>query len=98
VSVEETEFSRWFAQRQPAHVHQWGWCGTTMTYYPLTVARACGGQHPIWLVPPERQRQFVEHASASQIETFYAGLASPDRAFQQRSIEMVFDSVNGSER
>lgn len=98
VRVEETDYSRWFAQRQPTHVHQWGWCGTTITYYPISYARGCGDRHPVWQVRPEWQRQFIESASASQIESFYAGLDSPDRAVQQRTVEMVFDSVTGGAR
>src|SRR5689334_11422032 len=86
VKVEETDYSRWFAQHQATHAHQWAWCGTTMTYYPLMVGRGCGRQHPVWQVRPEWQRQFVESASAAQVESFYAGLDSPDRAVQQRTL------------
>ncbi|MDZ4405915.1 hypothetical protein [Prosthecobacter sp.] len=98
VRVEETDYSRWFALRQPMHAHEWGWCGTIITCYPISYARGCGRQHPVWQIRPEWQRQFLESATASQVESFYAGLDSPDRAIQQRTVEMVFDSVTGDTR
>ncbi len=95
VRVEETDYSRWFAQRQPTHAHQWCGCGTTMTYYPLAVGRGCGRQHPVWQVRPEWQRAFVETASASEVESFFAALDSPDRTVQQRAIETAFARATG---
>jgi hypothetical protein len=98
VRIEETDYSRWFAQRQPTHVHQWGWCGTTMTYYPLAIGRGCGKQHPISQVRPEWQRAFVQSASASEVESFFAALDSPDLAVQQRAIEMAFERATGESK
>ncbi len=98
VRVEETDYSRWFATRQPTHTHQWGWCGTTITHYPISYERGCGRQHPIWQVRPEWQRAFVESASASEVESFFAALESPDRTVQQRAIETAFDRATGASR
>jgi hypothetical protein len=96
--VEETDYSRWFARSQPIHAHQWGWCGTTITHYPISYARGCGAQHPIWQVSPEWQRALVESASASEVESFFAGLDSPDRAVQQRAVKMAFERATGDSR
>jgi hypothetical protein len=93
VRIEETDYSRWFAHRQPSHAHQWGWCGTTILRYPLSYARGCGRQHPIWQVPPELQRALVESWSTSEVESFFAALDSPDSTVQQRAIETAFERV-----
>ena len=47
---------------------------------------------------PHWQRQFLEGASASEIQSFYAGLESPERAVQQRAIQKVFDIVSRGAR
>jgi len=93
VRIEETDFSRWFDMRQATHTHQWRWCGTTITHYPISYARGCGRQHPIWEVRPEWQRAFVESASSSEVERFFAALDSPNRTAQSEAVEMVFQKA-----
>jgi hypothetical protein len=92
-TVEETDYSRWFDKRQPTHAHQWGWCGSTITYYPLTYGRGCGHQHPIWQIRPECQRAFIENASPEEVETFFTALESPNRTVQQRAVELALEKA-----
>ncbi len=86
--IEETDYSRWFTKRQPPHTHQWGWCGTTITHYPISYARGCGRQHPVWQISPELQKAYVTTASVEQAEQFYSVLNSPNGLMQ--SMEMMF--------
>ena len=91
--IEETDYSRWYAQHQPAHTHRWGWCGTVMTYYPVSTARGCGDRHPIWEISPERQREFIESATRPELESFYVGLDSPDSVAQRKAVDMIWERL-----
>jgi hypothetical protein len=98
VKVEETDDSRWLAKQQPTHSHQWGWCGTIITHYPISYGRGCGRRHPIWRVRPEWQRKFVERASPAEIESFYTALDSEDRKVWDEAIDMVLEKFVDSSK
>ena len=88
--IEQTEFSRWYEQHQPAHAHQWGWCGTRLTWYPGgSIARGCGDMHAILWIPPESEREFIESATPLELARFYAGMDSPDPAAQRKAVDGV---------
>jgi hypothetical protein len=93
--VEQTDYSRWFAQSHPQHEHHWCWCGTDLNYYALSVGRACGHQHPVWQFQPDIQRQFVEAASPVELDQFYAYMDSPDQTEEQKGTDMVWQKVLG---
>ena len=86
--IEETDYSRWFAKRQPTHTHQWGYCGTRITHYLISYVRGCRRQHPVWQIPPELQKAYVTTASVEQVEQFYSALDSTNGLTQ--SMEIIF--------
>lgn len=89
VSVVGAVGSPWLAAHVPAHAHEWGWSGTTMTYHLYGHTRGCGEPHPVWSVTPEEQARFMERATAEEIEGFYAGLKSPDLAVRRSVVQMA---------
>lgn len=94
VRFEETDYTRWYARRQPRHPHQWGWCGTEITHHLIVMGRACGVQSGVWQIRPETQRKFVESASAHELEQFYTDLLSHDREVRNRVVEMIYNRVS----
>jgi hypothetical protein len=52
------------------------------------------GPAPVHTVHNRSSPQFVG-ASPTEAENFYAGLNPPDRSIQQRTVELVLDSVFG---
>jgi len=94
-SVEDTDYSRWFSQLHAGHDHHWCWVGSAKTYTPLYVALGHGLQHPVWTIPEEDQKRFVESASAQDLEKFYACIDSADLTEERKGADMVAQRTTG---
>jgi len=92
---EETDYSRWFSQLHPGQEHHWCWVGSARSYALFYVALGDGVQHPVWMVPPDDQRRFIESASAQDLQKFYACMDSADLAEEKKGADMVAQRITG---
>lgn len=96
--IEESDYSRWFTQHQEAHTHHWGSIETIKLYFPLVVMHGSGPRHPIWELPPELEREFIESASSAGLMRFYAGLESPESLVQRKAVDMVWHKMQSDSK
>jgi len=68
VRIEKTDFTLWYEQTQPPHVHFWAWCGSRRTDSLSGVSKGSGQRHPVWSLDLDMQSNFVRSASSAELQ------------------------------
>ena len=92
-TVTETEFSAWCQLNRPPHEHRWVRTGPRIKYNILgmPLGHGCGIYHPVRNLPQQRQLEFVQSAKPEEIEAFFAGILSTNRAEQRAAVGAVLN-------
>ena len=91
--AEPNSYSQAVLSNNPAHQHQWRWCGTTLSYSLTSFARGCGRQHPIWQLPVPVQAEYSHLVPASELRETLDAIDSPNRKVAEATVNKVYERV-----
>ncbi len=94
-TYRDTEFTEWYRTHRPEHQHKWErlTCTQGFSVFGTTTFFGCGSRHPICEIPPDRLRQFAEHADTSTLTAFFDGITSANRDTQLQAVELAWENI-----
>ena len=91
--VRTNEFTTWYEHNRPAHEHRWINDGAfAYNLFSIPLFGGCRrGAHPLTLLDPASELEFVQTATPEQVEMFFIGILSTNRGEQWEAFRLAED-------